>query len=208
MSRSISIEANAKKVAASIRARGKRVHALDGYSIVIGFQGQPASSPALQRDSTGATKPVPGLNVATLAAIHQFGTKSAGKNRNVEIIARPFMTLGFHASIDKVKSKYASLVRSLSGKGKGSSILQRLANIGALVSSSMEEQLTNLRSNPYYALKESTKKSRLARFGKRGGDPSPLIDTGQLRQSIGFAVRRMGQTIRQASGQSSKGGAG
>lgn len=208
MSRSVSIETNARKVAASIRSTGKRVHALDGYSVVVGFQGQPASSLALQRDSTGATKPTPGLNVATLAAIHQFGTKSAGRNRNVEIIARPFMTLGFHASIDKVKSKYVSLVRGLLGKNKNASVLQRLANIGALISSSMEEQLTNLRDNPYYALKESTKNARLKRFGKRGGDPSPLIDTGQLRQSIGFAVRRMGQTVREASGKSSKGGLG
>lgn len=207
MSQGSFINVNAKEVAAEVRLMDDRMSELESYHVVVGFQGQPGAALVLSRDSKGGTKPVPGLNIATLAAIHQFGTKSAGRSRNVEIIPRPFMTLGFQASIDKVKSKYASLLKAFTQASAGLKVVQRLANIGALISSSMEEQLTNLRDNPSYALKESTKKARLARHGSKGGDPSPLIDTGQLRQSIGFAVRRMGQNVRESSGNSSRGGA-
>lgn len=116
------------------------------------------------------------INNATLAAIHNAG--SPAKN----IPARPFLTQG----IDKCK---ADVVKILAGGAKSA-----LDNLDAalLTSAQTEAGLTaqnavkgEFRNGGF----EPLKAPRRGRESRKQTSTTPLVDTGSLRNSIGFVVR-------------------
>lgn len=116
-----------------------------------------------------------GLTNIDLAFIHEFGTIDAGGN----IPERSHI----RAAFDQAKQELNSLTEKLHGQileGKTTVedaldiiILKKVANIQKLVRAGLEPDLA-----------EATLKIRLAKFGKKGANPTPLIDTSQYLNSI------------------------
>lgn len=160
----------------------KSAERLEDFEIVVGYQGKNAQQPALKVDPDGGKTPQP-INMATLAAIHNFGTGT--------IPARPYMSLGFMAALPEVQKRMTVIAKKVND---GQASLQKeLQVVGAVVQNEMRKALEGLKGNAQYQLSEATKKARQQRRGARKGDnASPLIDTGRLRQSLSFAVRKRG----------------
>lgn len=109
------------------------------------------------------------LSIGALAAIHEFGAPSRG------IPERPFL----QPSIDKNLDKYKALM-AREAKGvvlKRSTLHQALAKVGMLAAADVQAYMV---SGEFKPLAASTI--------KRKGSSKPLIDTGQLRQSITYKV--------------------
>lgn len=104
-----------------------------------------------------------GTPVALVAAVHEFGNKT-----NPE---RSFLRAGIRENLDKYR---AITMRGLKSTVKGGqSVEKTLGMLGLAASSDVKKKITD---GPFVANKASTI--------KRKGSSRPLIDTGQLRQSI------------------------
>jgi len=131
-------------------------------------------------DTTGR-KTVPGekqaMNNATLAYIHDNGSPAAN------IPARPFMKPGVeevHERIVKTLEKGAQAALHNNPEG-----VERALGIAGLTAQSSVRRVINAGIEP--GLADSTIAARKAR-GRTG--TKPLIDTGQLRNSINYVVRK------------------
>lgn len=113
------------------------------------------------------------MNNATLAYIHNFGSPAQN------IPARPFLGPG-------IAKKQDEIVAELKAAGKealdlkGNKIGQRLQRVGLLAQAGIRSMFGSGEMAP---LKPET----IARKG--GKKTTPLIDTGQLRNSISYVVR-------------------
>ena len=113
-----------------------------------------------------------GEYVATIAAIHNFGSQS----RNIP--PRPFFThtiLGVQRAVEALFDRAGSV-----------KMLQILGEVGQYVENIMKR---NVRNGPWQQTAPATIK-RKSRYRNTGGTPQPLIDTGYLRQSITHLVRQ------------------
>lgn len=115
------------------------------------------------------------LNLAGVAAVNEFGTEKAGRNRNVKIPPRPFI----RSTMDEKKSlfqqiTYNALVRINS---IGSDPIQELNKIGLVIAEAIKTKITSIRTPP-----------NAASTIKRKGSSKPLIDTGRMRASIRHQV--------------------
>jgi hypothetical protein len=131
------------------------------------------SKEALRRPEPGETKPV---NNAMLAYIHEHGCPACN------IPARPFLEPTVAASKPVVVERLrAAAIEAL--KGRKTAVDQSLHALGLLVATAVKLKIN---TGPFQALAESTIAKRRARG--RMGD-KPLIDTGQLRNSISYVLR-------------------
>ncbi|MCP3685998.1 MAG: hypothetical protein GY861_25415 [bacterium] len=107
-----------------------------------------------------------------IAATNEFGTKKAGKNRNVVIPERSYI----RSSFDKNKRKYNSMISDSLNKmyKRKLTFKKALQALGETAEQDIKGYMTALQSP---ANASSTK------LKKKGAD-NPLIDTGQLRNSI------------------------
>lgn len=110
-----------------------------------------------------------GTPVAMIAAVHEFGSPSQG------IPERPFL----RAAVQRNRQKYVrlnriNLVKMLRGQA---TVDQALGQLGEMAKGDVQ---TEIRSGDFAPLKQATI--------KRKGSSRPLIDTGQMVQSIAWEL--------------------
>lgn len=110
-----------------------------------------------------------GTPVAMIAAVHEFGSPSQG------IPERPFL----RAAVQRNRQKYVrlnriNLVKMLRGQA---TVEQALGQLGEMAKGDVQ---TEIRSGDFAPLKPATI--------KRKGSSRPLIDTGQMVQSIAWEL--------------------
>lgn len=128
------------------------------HQVRIGF---PAG---VQHNSEGDS-----IAMAELAAVHEFGAHSVG------IPERPFM----RTSIQKNRTRYVALTRQNIKKilQKQMDIRTALGQLGELAKGDMQKEIAQ---GSFAPLKPSTI--------RRKGSSKPLIDSGQMRQSIAWEL--------------------
>lgn len=119
------------------------------------------------------------LSLAGVAAVNEFGTKSAGKNRNVTIPPRPFI----RTTMDEKKGLFEQITYNALVKinSIGADPIRELNKIGLVIAESIKAKITSIRTPPNA---ESTIKGK--------GSSKPLIDTGRMRASIRHQVVQKG----------------
>lgn len=164
----------------------KAINALTGKQVLVGI---PQTTTDRQDEEQGA------MNNATLGYIHEHGSPINN------IPARPFLVPG----VQDVEGKIGERMKK-AGKaaldGDKSKAEEELEKAGLVAQNSVRDRLTN---GDFAPLSEATIRAR-ARKGRKGAieelasraagnEPNPanvrpLIDTGQLRQSITYVVRK------------------
>jgi phage gpG-like protein len=114
---------------------------------------------------------------AMLAFVHNYGSPAQN------IPARPFMEPGIRETKDPVADRMARAAQA-SLDGRKDDINRNLIGAGLIATNGIKAKIT---SGPFKALKPATIAARKRR-GRTG--TKPLLDTGQLRNSITFVVRR------------------
>ena len=109
-----------------------------------------------------------GISNAQLGAVLHFGTKKAGKNNNITIPPRPWLDVGVQSG----NQEYVSIIEN-----GAEDLDQALEKVGAVAVGKVQEFMTAL-STPGNA--DSTKKKKKS--------SNPLIDTGNLRQSVTYSI--------------------
>lgn len=137
----------------------------------------------------------PAMNNATLGYIHEFGSPAAN------IPARPFLLPGIQDAQDKIEARLKKAAKvALAGQG-AQAITDALNATGLTAQAAVREKIN---SGDFAPLANATLRIRAAR-GRKGAqaeldsraagntpstaDSKPLIDTGQLRNSINFVIR-------------------
>ena len=108
-----------------------------------------------------------GISNAQLGAVLHFGGQT-GKGGKVTIPPRPWLDAGVQSGV----AEYAEIIES-----HGDDLDSALELIGVVAVGRTQEYMTNL-STPENA--DSTKKKK--------GSANPLIDTGNLRQSVTYST--------------------
>jgi hypothetical protein len=137
------------------------------------YIGIPGDAPARQPD--GAEEPQPPNN-AVLGYIHETGIPE--KN----IPARPFLLPGVEAAMPQITPRLKAMGASAL-QGDLAAIQKGLNAVGLIGQNAVRAQITDGQHAP---LAERTLKARQAR-GRTG--TKPLIDTGQLRNSVTYIVK-------------------
>ncbi len=113
-----------------------------------------------------------GINMATLAAVHEFGAPSRG------IPERSFLRSAIIEGDQKIKDIVAEGVKAYTRQQKKVDLMF-YNNIGLFASNLVKEKIVK---GPFKPLSDATIKLK--------GSSKPLIDTGALRQSISWEVRK------------------
>lgn len=108
-------------------------------------------------------RPEKGVNNATLGAIQHFGTDN--------IPARPWLDVG----VEQSNQEYLQLIKD--GIEDGLEMSQILEQLGVTAQASVQQYMVDLRTPPNAPSTVAAKKSS-----------NPLIDTGELRQSVTYKV--------------------
>jgi phage gpG-like protein len=129
----------------------------------------------------GGRTPEPGsgeiINNAALGYIHENGSPAAN------IPARPFLVPGIVEAQEQIADTLESSVRKMvSAEGSRESMAKALHSVGLVAVSAVRRKLTD---GPFAPLAPRTLAKRKARGVKR---TKPLIDTGQMRNSITYVV--------------------
>lgn len=115
------------------------------------------------------TREEDGTPVAMIAAVHEFGSPSQG------IPERPFLRVAVQRNRQKyVRLNRINLVKMLRGQA---TVDQALGQLGEMAKGDVQ---TEIRSGDFAPLKPATI--------KRKGSSRPLIDTGQMVQSIAWEL--------------------
>lgn len=118
------------------------------------------------------------LSNAELGYIHEFGAPGAN------IPARPFLIPTIKAMQTQIKSMMQKIGEAaVSGGGNPPLVLQLLNALGLMMQNAIRSKLN---SGPFEPLKPATLAARRRR-GRSG--TQPLIDTGQLRNSITYTIK-------------------
>lgn len=113
---------------------------------------------------------------AALGYIHEHGAPEAG------IPARPFLASGVKNAQERIVQKMGQAAKAVLQEDTGE-VDRRLVEVGSIAQSAVRNKITE---GPFEPLAESTLAARRRRGVTR---TKPLIDTGQLRQAVNFAVR-------------------
>ena len=144
----------------------KAIHDLVGVRVQVGVP-----STKTDRDDGPLTN-------ADLAYIHEFGAPAAN------IPARPFLVPGIEEGEDKIVKQMERATKAAL-RAKPAEVDQALHGVGLVAQNNVKLKINN---GPFEALSEVTLKYRMAR-GRTG--TKPLIDTGQLRNAISYAIVRV-----------------
>jgi hypothetical protein len=118
-----------------------------------------------------------GVNNATLAYIHNTGSPSQN------IPPRPFMEPGVEAVREKIE-KRMKRIGELALKGNLQAVSVGFEGLGAIVRDSIKNIINQGNFTPLAA---STLEARRRRGRK---SKKPLVDTGEMRNSINYVVRK------------------
>lgn len=119
----------------------------------------------------------PNVSVLEIAAANEFGTKT--------IPERSFLRSTVRKNQSKYKKLGLLLVENLLKKTTEEEYKKELGKLGLIAQSDVQETIRKLKDPPN-ALSTQLKKGRS--LGKGSTVDNPLIDTGQLIQSITFVV--------------------
>lgn len=111
-----------------------------------------------------------GTDLIDVAAFNEFGTS--------DIPARPFMRQSFESHEDKLE---AAGRRANNALARGDSVEQVLKRTGVAAKGLIQKEI---REGEFVPNKPST-------VSKKGSD-QPLIDTGHMRQSVQYVIKRKG----------------
>ena len=117
-----------------------------------------------------------GDEVLTKGIVNEFGTTTAGRNRNITIPSRSFIRSTYNKQYKNVSRRFGQVFKSIS-KDSGS-LMSKLRLIGLEQEREIKKTMTDLRS-PKNAPSTIKKK----------GSSNPLIDTGELRSKITSEVK-------------------
>lgn len=150
----------------------KELKELNGSFVKVGLPVGVEVAPV--KGSGSGHKPITvSSELIKIAAVQEFGTKRAGKNKNVRIPARAAMRQAFD---ENQKSINNFKIRIRTGIYNGSLTAHRgLGLLGEFAVSKVKRQITTLKSPANAASTIAKKKSS-----------NPLIDRGQYRNSITF----------------------
>lgn len=114
-----------------------------------------------------------GQDMVNIAVWNHFGTKRRGKRHIPE---RPFMAMVFDEKAGMIKDRLALSVKNIKHRGQ---IHRELSKVGLYVQSLIQKSITLFDDPPNapYTIKQ------------KGAD-NPLIDTGRLRASISYEIRK------------------
>lgn len=159
----MSVETKVDNMAAIMRA----LHSLTGRDVLVGI-------PSERSERLDKGEPI---DNATLGYIHEFGAPRAN------IPARPFLFPGVEDARPEVLERFAKATEAAL-QGKDGEVERQLHTAGLIAQNKVRARI-NEGIAP--ELSESTIKARQAR-GRTG--TKPLIDTGQLRNSITYVIRK------------------
>ena len=111
-----------------------------------------------------------GTSIAQVAAINEFGAS--------DIPERPFMRQSFENHESELQAACDTAQRLVSSGGSAEQALQQ---IGVIAKGLVQDEIVN---GGFAPNAESTIKKK--------GSEQPLIDTGTMRQSVNFVVKRRG----------------
>lgn len=112
-----------------------------------------------------------GTSVALIAAVNEFGTNHAGRNRKVKIPERSWKRSVFDKNINRIWRVIEQLIsKILTGQLTAE---KAIAQLGEWWTGMEKDSITNLTSPPNAPITIRKK-----------GSSNPLIDTGQMRNSI------------------------
>jgi phage gpG-like protein len=124
------------------------------------------------------------MNNATLARIHNYGSPAAN------IPPRPFLEPGIEHARDKIVAALIDGARETLDRMNPAVVETALKKAGALAAAQVQQEFTD---NNWEPLKHPrSKKGRSHRKGAAIVE-KPLIDTGALRASITYVVRKKGE---------------
>lgn len=166
------------------------VKTLTRLEVLVGIPGENA-----ERDTTPGAKPSPISNV-WLGYVHEFGSPKHN------IPARPFLVPGVRDAMPTLLpmlKKAGELALDFKEPG---AVTQQLVKVGLAAASAVQMKIT---TGPFQPIADATKRARLYRKASYrnasamqkhrmmekwlGGDFTPLVDTGAMRQAVTFVVR-------------------
>jgi len=109
-----------------------------------------------------------GTDLVSVAAYNEFGSSSTP--------ARPFMKQSFDNNEDKLKAQGAKANRDLANGASAESILKEM---GVVVKGIVQQEIVE---GDFAPNAPSTVRSK--------GSGQPLIDTGHMRQSVNFVIKK------------------
>ncbi len=120
-----------------------------------------------------------GINNAELGYIHEFGAPEAN------IPARPFLVPGVESAKDEIAKRYKAGAKAvLEGRTTAEQVHH---GVGIVAVNAVKEKITD---GPFAPLKPATVAARKRKHkGRTDDNPTPLVDTGQLKASINYVVR-------------------
>jgi hypothetical protein len=158
---SVSVVTKVGRVADVLRA----IAALQGRRVMVGFPS--GTAPRARRRGQAPTE----MNNATLAYIHNNGSPA----RNIP--ARPFLEPG----IRSIEVQAAEILRDAARRelaGEPGALERGLNRVGLLAQGAVQQRIVE---GPFVPLAPTTV--------RRKGSSRPLIDTGQMRQSVTYVIR-------------------
>lgn len=114
-----------------------------------------------------------GQDMVNIAVWNHFGTKRRGKRHTPE---RPFLALVFDEYHVQIKNKLAASVKNIQHRGH---IHRELSKVGLFVEGLTKKVITLLDDPP----------NAPSTIKKKGAD-NPLIDSGRLRASVSYEIRK------------------
>jgi hypothetical protein len=151
----------------------KAVSELTKNVVLIGI---PADSPARQ--------PEPGEPAPPLNSVIGYRLETGDPEQNLP--ARPFLVPGVEAIKDKAVARLKKAGQDALN-GDPSKVDQALHAVGLMGQAAVQAKITD---GPFVPLAPRTLAQRRAR-GRTG--ERPLIDTGQLRRSVSYVIRKKGK---------------
>ena len=113
-----------------------------------------------------------GVDMAQIAMVNERGTSTAP--------SRPFLRMSVDENEDKINTTCGRELESLKSGGTAETILRRVGALGVRL---VQEKIG---SGSFEPNAEST-------IRKKGSD-KPLIDTGRMRQSVKYVIKRRGES--------------
>lgn len=157
-----------KTVIDNVKGLTESLRSLSNFDVLVGIP----SDKALRKNDDGEP-----INNAALGYIHENGAPEAG------IPARPFLSAGIESAREEINKRLRSAAEA-AVEGKPELVMRRLGAVGLTAQNAVRAKINEGVPPP---LAPSTIAARLRRG--RTGD-KPLIDTGQLRNSISYVIRK------------------
>jgi len=152
----------------------KELRELAGLEVRIGYQtGQKVESPSDDGKKDDGKKQV---ELAEIAMLNEFGTE--GKYGGEHIPSRPFMRDSVDKHIPAIEHMLKAQEEAFLG---GSTARQVLETVGIFQKDLIQ---TEIEQGEFVANAEATI--------KRKGSDKPLIDTGQMKNSVNFWIQKKG----------------